>query len=121
MVPAQSPAQFVPGRANGRITGRGSADMKGGLVSMLYGAAAARDLGLLGEGRIVLHLVCDEETGSVAGSGHLRATGLIDSGAVAMVTAEPTGGVVWHASRGAITLRVEVQGAPPTSGRRTSG
>ncbi len=27
-----------------------------------------------------------------------------------MVTAEPTGGVVWHAHRGAITLRVEVRG-----------
>ena len=110
VVPAQSPAQFVPSRANGRIAGRGTADMKGGLVSMLYGAAAARDLGLLGDGKIVLHLVCDEETGSVTGSGHLRAAGLIDPGAVAMVTAEPTGGVVWHASRGAITLRVEVQG-----------
>jgi succinyl-diaminopimelate desuccinylase len=110
VVPAQSPAQFVPSRANGRIAGRGSADMKGGLVSMLYGAAAAAGLGLLDDGRIVLHLVCDEETGSVTGSGHLREAGLIDPGAVAMVTAEPTGGVVWHASRGAITLRVEVQG-----------
>ena len=110
VVPAQSRAQFVPSRANGRIAGRGTADMKGGLVSMLYGAAAARDLGLLDDGRVVLHLVCDEETGSVSGSGHLRAAGLIDPGAVAMVTAEPTGGVVWHASRGAITLRVEVQG-----------
>ena len=84
--------------------------MKGGLVSMLYGAAAARELELLGDARIVLHFVCDEETGSVAGSGHLRAAGLIDPDAVAMVTAEPTGGVVWHASRGAITLRVEVAG-----------
>ena len=27
-----------------------------------------------------------------------------------MLTAEPTGGVVWHASRGALTLRVEVRG-----------
>ena len=52
--------------------------MKGGLVSMLYGALAARELGLLGDRRIVLHLVCDEETGSEAGSGHLREAGLID-------------------------------------------
>ena len=95
--------------------------MKGGLVSMLYGAAAARDLGLLGDGRIVMHFVCDEETGSVAGSGHLREAGMIDPAAVAMITAEPTGGVVWHASRGAITLRVTVRGhGPRTSGRRTS-
>ncbi len=43
--------------------------MKGGIVSMLYGAAAANEFGLLGDGRIVIHLVCDEETGSSVGSG----------------------------------------------------
>ena len=121
VVPAQSPEQFRPQRTNGRIVGRGSADMKGGLVSMLYGAAAARDLGLLGKNRIVLHLVCDEETGSVAGSGYLREAGMIDSAALAMVTAEPTGGVVWHASRGAITLRVAVEGRPAHVGQAHLG
>ena len=110
VVPAQDPGQFRPRRHDGRITGRGTADMKGGLVSMLYGALAARALGLLGDRRIVLHFVCDEETGSVAGSGHLRDAGLIDAGAVAMLTAEPTGGVIWHACRGAITLRVRTSG-----------
>ncbi len=87
---------------------RGNA--KGGLVSMLYGAAAANELGLLRDGRVRLHFVCDEETGSSAGSGHLRGAGLIEPDALAMVTAEPTGGVVWHANRGAITLRIETRG-----------
>ena len=121
VVPAQSPAQFRPRRAHGRIVGRGAADMKGGLVSMLYGAAAARALGLLGDGQIVFHLVSDEETGSVVGSGHLRAARMIDPDAVAMVTAEPTGGVIWHASRGAITLRVDVQGRPAHVGQAHLG
>lgn len=110
VVPAQSPAQFEPQRRDGRIVGRGTADMKGGLVSMLYGAVAARELGLLGDLRIVFHFVCDEETGSTAGSGHLREVELIDPAALAMVTAEPTGGVIWHACRGAITLRVRTTG-----------
>jgi acetylornithine deacetylase/succinyl-diaminopimelate desuccinylase-like protein len=110
VVPAQSSSQFQPERRDGRIIGRGTADMKGGLVSMLYGAAAARELGLLDGRRIVLHFVCDEETGSSAGSGHLREAELIDRDAVAMLTAEPTGGVIWHAARGAITLRVRTTG-----------
>jgi acetylornithine deacetylase/succinyl-diaminopimelate desuccinylase-like protein len=110
VVPAQDSAQLWPQRRDGRIVGRGTADMKGGLVSMLYGAVAARELGLLDRARVVFHFVCDEETGSLAGSGHLRDAGLIDPRALAMVTAEPTGGVVWHASRGAITLRVRMAG-----------
>lgn len=110
VVPAQSRGQFRPQRAESVITGRGSADMKGGLVSMLYGAIAAHVLGLLDGRRIVLHFVCDEETGGHAGSSHLRDNGLIDPGALAMVTAEPTAPVVWGACRGAITMRVTVHG-----------
>jgi succinyl-diaminopimelate desuccinylase len=110
VVPAQSPSQFEPQRRDAKIIGRGTADMKGGLVSMLYGAAAASELGLLGDRKIVFHFVCDEETGSTAGTGHLRAADLIDPDAVAMLTAEPTGGVIWHAWRGAITLRVQTSG-----------
>jgi succinyl-diaminopimelate desuccinylase len=111
VVPAQDRSQFIAQRRAGTIIGRGTADMKGGIVSMLYGAAAAKALGLIGAGRIVLHLVCDEETGSVAGSGHLRTVGLIDPQALAMVTAEPTGvGAVWHAARGAVTVRIDVHG-----------
>jgi succinyl-diaminopimelate desuccinylase len=49
-----------------------------------------------------LHFVCDEETGSAVSSGHLRKARLIDTNALGMLTAEPTGGLVRHASRGAI-------------------
>ena len=69
----------------------------------------------------MLHLVCDEETGSAVGSGYLRAAGLIDAGAVAMLTAEPTGGVVWNGCRGAITLRVDVRGREAHVGYANTG
>jgi acetylornithine deacetylase/succinyl-diaminopimelate desuccinylase-like protein len=74
---------------------------------MLYGATAASELGLLDGRRIASG---DEETGSTAGSGHLRKAGLIEPAAVAMLTGEPTGGAIWHAARGAITLRVRTTG-----------
>ena len=64
VVPVQNRSQFTAKRRDGTIIGRGTADMKGGIVSMLYGAAACKELELLGDGRIVIHLVCDEETGS---------------------------------------------------------
>lgn len=121
VVPAQSPGQLRPRRSGGRIVGRGTADMKGGLVSMLYGAVAARELGLLGDGRVIVHLVSDEETGSVAGSAYLREAGLIDPAALAMLTAEPTGGAVWHTSRGGITLRVHVRGREAHVGQAELG
>jgi acetylornithine deacetylase/succinyl-diaminopimelate desuccinylase-like protein len=121
VVPAQSREQFVPRREGGRIIGRGTADMKGGLVSMLYGAAAARELGLLGDSRIALHFVCDEETGSAVGSGYLREAGLIDPSAVAMLTAEPTGGVIWNGCRGAITMRIAFAGREAHVGYANTG
>jgi succinyl-diaminopimelate desuccinylase len=108
-------------RRDGRIIGRGTADMKGGIVSMLYGAAAAKELGLLGDGRIVLHLVCDEETGSVVGAGHLRGAELIDPSALAMVTGEPSGGSIWNAARGAVSVRVDIRGREAHVGQADLG
>ncbi|MFF3442406.1 M20 family metallopeptidase [Streptosporangium sp. NPDC002721] len=121
VVPAQDRGQFTAVRRDGRIIGRGTADMKGGIVSMLYGAAAARDLGLLGDGRVVVHLVCDEETGSVVGAGHLRAAGLIDPAALAMLTAEPSGGAIWNAARGAVSVRVDIRGREAHVGQADLG
>lgn len=121
VVPVQNREQFTAQRRDGTITGRGTADMKGGIVSMLYGAAAVKELGLSGAGRIVIHLVCDEETGSAVGSGYLREHNLIDSGALAMMTAEQSGEVIWNAAKGAISMRVDVRGRPAHVGRAFTG
>lgn len=121
VVPAQDPSQFTARRDGGRIAGRGTADMKGGIVSMLYGAAAARASGLPDDGRIVIHLVCDEETGSSVGSGYLRRHGLIDPGALAMLTAEQSGEVIWNAAKGALSLRITVHGTSAHVGQAFKG
>ena len=111
VVPAQSPRQFAPRRENGRIAGRGSADMKGGLAAMIYAIVALRDSGLEPDGRVVLQLVPDEEDGSRGGSRWLLEHGLLaGEDAIGMLTPEPTGGAVWNASRAAITQRITVHG-----------
>jgi succinyl-diaminopimelate desuccinylase len=111
VVPAQSESQFRPRRSDGRIYGRGSADMKSGLAAMIYAVVALRESGFAPDGRVVLQLVPDEEDGSRGGSRWLLENHfLADAGAIGMLTPEPTSGVVWNASRGAITQRVTVGG-----------
>jgi succinyl-diaminopimelate desuccinylase len=110
VVPASTPAQFQPRDRNGNIFGRGSADMKGGLVAMLHAARVLKELRVALTGRIELAFVPDEETGGEHGTSALFESGALAPGAIGMLTAEPTGGAIWNASRGAVTMRVTVKG-----------
>jgi len=121
VVPAQSRGQFQPRVAGANLFGRGSSDMKSGLAAMIHAAAAARDEGLLKTGRVAIVLVPDEETAGPRGSRHLRARGLLGREGVGMLTPEPTGGVVWNASRGAISLRATMRGKAAHVGRQFEG
>ncbi|MDE3156749.1 MAG: ArgE/DapE family deacylase [Acidobacteriota bacterium] len=112
VVPASVEGQFEPRWQGDALFGRGSSDMKSGLVAMLYAVKALRDEGTLLDGRIRLLFVPDEETGGVRGSGHLAADGWLARDVIAMFLPEPTSGVVWHANRGAITMQVTVKGRP---------
>ena len=121
VVPAQSRDQFQPRVEGLNLFGRGSSDMKSGLAAMIYAAAAARDEGLLNSGRIGIVLVPDEETAGPRGSRDLDSRGLLGKDAVGMLTPEPTGGVIWNANRGAISLRAIVRGKPAHVGRQFEG
>lgn len=121
VVPAQSRDQFRPRVEGANLFGRGSSDMKSGLAAMIHAAAVARDEGLLTNGRIDIVLVPDEETAGPSGSRHLAARGLLGKDAIGMLTPEPTGGIVWNANRGAITLRATMRGKPAHVGRQFEG
>lgn len=121
VVPAQSRDQFQPRVDGANLFGRGSSDMKSGLAAMIHAAAAARDEGLLANGRIGIVLVPDEETAGPRGSRDLEARGLLGRDGVGMLTPEPTGGVIWNANRGAITLRATMRGKPAHVGRQFEG
>jgi acetylornithine deacetylase/succinyl-diaminopimelate desuccinylase family protein len=121
VVPAQSPAQFEPEIAGANLFGRGSSDMKSGLAAMIYAAKALRESGMRLAGRVGLVFVPDEETAGSRGSRELAARGLLGRNAIGMLTPEPTGGVVWNANRGAITLKVTVRGKTAHVGRQFEG
>jgi len=121
VVPAQNRDQFQPWIDGANLFGRGSSDMKSGLAAMIYAAAAARDEGVLNHGSIGIVLVPDEETAGPLGSRDLASRGLLGKDAVGMLTPEPTGGVVWNANRGAITLRAIMRGKSAHVGRQFEG
>lgn len=106
VVPAFTTEQFEPRLAEGRLIGRGSSDMKGGLASIAYAARAAAESGA----RVGLVIVPDEETGGRLGAERLAELGRLDTAAAGAIVAEPTWGTIWHACRGAFTLRVTVRG-----------
>jgi acetylornithine deacetylase/succinyl-diaminopimelate desuccinylase-like protein len=109
-VPAAAEGQFVPRIEGDTLFGRGSSDMKSGLVAMLFAARALRTAGVTLRGRLELLFVPDEETGGALGTGALAAAGALPDDAVGMLLPEPTSGVVWNGNRGAITLEVTVRG-----------
>jgi acetylornithine deacetylase/succinyl-diaminopimelate desuccinylase-like protein len=121
VVPAQDRAQFTPHLGRSHLFGRGSSDMKGGLVAMVYAAKVLADLRIPLGGRIGLVFVADEETAGPRGSRDLGARGLLGRNGIGMLTPEPTGGVVWNANRGALTLEVTVKGKSAHVGQQFRG
>jgi succinyl-diaminopimelate desuccinylase len=121
VVPAQSQEQFKPVRKEHFLFGRGSCDMKGGIVAMLYAIRALKETGAELNGRIGLTLVPNEETGGEGGSAWLAREGLLGRGGIGMLLAEPTSGVMWNANRGAISLRVQVFGKSAHVGLQHQG
>jgi acetylornithine deacetylase len=65
-------APFDPVRKDGRVYGRGSQDMKGGLASMMAAALHLSQEGGLPGGRLVVAAVVDEEYASIGADGLVR-------------------------------------------------
>ncbi len=89
----------------GRLFGRGAADMKGGLIAALHAAAALGAAGV-GGGDLVVQSVSGEEDGGIGTFAALQR----DADFTAVVIPEPTAGAVVCAQAGALTWRLRVTG-----------
>lgn len=89
---------------DGVLHGRGSADMKAGLLGSLVAACRGWEAG----GAVALLLTSDEEIGSLGALRACAAVAALSLGTV--IISEPTAGAVHRGHRGALWLEVDVTG-----------
>jgi succinyl-diaminopimelate desuccinylase len=93
---------------DGRLYGRGSADMKAGVAAMLWAAHALASAGPF-PGRLKLAVLVDEE-GLMLGAKHFVASGHA-AGVDGAICCEPEAGEVCHVAKGALRLHARWTGA----------
>lgn len=113
VVPAGDPATwrhppFGAEVVDGRLIGRGSADMKGAIASALAAAAAIRRTGVELAGTLDIHLAADEELTGLNGTKVLLEQGLLDQDAA--IVGEPTDLQLALAQRGGAWIRATAHG-----------
>ena len=101
-------APFGGDLVEGRIYGRGSADMKSGLAAAMVAAAAIRRSGVPLGGRLVVGALVDEE-GDMIGARHLCTTALGRELSAAIIC-EPEQNELCLEQRGVVWARVTVRG-----------
>jgi len=112
VVPAFVESQFHPRITRDRIYGRGSSDMKSGLVAMLFAIRIMKEHFPELSIQVSFSIVPDEETGSQLGTQYLFDQGILPMNSLGMIMPEPTSGAIWNANKGALTLRVILKGKP---------
>ena len=123
VVPVGDPAAWsTPDPFSGRVVagelhGRGSCDMKAGLVAVIAAVAAVRRSGAPLRGDLLLACVAGEEDGGLGTFATLHRGWTAD----ACVVPEPTGLDLVTANAGALTFRLRVPGLATHASRRTEG
>ncbi len=110
---------FDPQVIDGRLYGRGTADMKGGIAAAVSALEVLDRAGVPPGCDVVFHLVADEERGGRLGTQALLERGLIAGDAC--LIPEPTGLDLCVAERGLMQARIAVKGRPGHGSRPREG
>jgi succinyl-diaminopimelate desuccinylase len=110
---------FDPEVCDGKLFGRGSADMKGGVAAAICALEALERAGVAPGCNVVFHLVADEERGGRYGTRALLEQGLIRGDAC--LVPEPTDLQLCIAERGLMQARIRVEGRPAHGSRPRQG
>lgn len=110
-------APFAAEVRGGHLHGRGSCDMKAGLIAALWATEAIRNAGVRLRGDLLLASVQGEEDGGLGTFATLRRGWTAD----ACVIPEPTSLATIPANSGALTFRLRVHGSATHAARRTDG
>jgi acetylornithine deacetylase/succinyl-diaminopimelate desuccinylase family protein len=95
--------------SDGKLYGRGTTDMKGGIAACLAAVSALQRAGVEPSGRLVMHFVADEEALGTFGTKYLLDNGYCD-GATESLVGEPTGLNLVTSERGALWFRIVTEG-----------
>lgn len=104
---------------DGRIIGRGTSDMKGGLAAIALAMSALRRAGVELSGPVELVATVDEEDNGLGARDYVAQQP--DSRFAGCVVAEPTNMRIVHGCRGAAYLHIDVTGRAAHSGRPSDG
>ncbi len=103
---------------DGKLFGRGSSDMKGGITSMLMAAKIIKDSGVNLRGDLVLQFVVGEETGDPGTKHLLSQNGFKGDFGIVL---EPTNLQVATALKGVAWFKAEIEGKPSHAGMPERG
>ena len=112
---------FLPHTENGRITGRGTADMKAGLVAAWLAVRHLKQSGVSLPGDVILAAVSGEEDGGLGTYALLQKLDELGWTVDSCVIPEPTDLDIVPANGGALTFRLIVRGAATHASRRSEG
>ena len=110
---------FSPEVVDGRLYGRGTADMKGGIAAAICALSALEAAGEEPGCDIVFQLVADEERGGALGTRAVLDAGLVKGDAC--LVPEPTALAVCVAERGLLQGEILVKGRPAHGSRPGDG